>query len=103
MSQGRSLPKCSGDASMPDNEPGASTRVIEKLNLRKGRLRWTMFVASERERERVCENERMRERERERENVYDCERTKEVRRTRRETKRERERDCKAVKVCILNN
>ena len=43
----------------------------------------------------------MRERERERENVYDCERTKEVRRTRRETKRERERDCKAVKVCIL--
>ena len=66
MSQGRSLPKCSGDASMPDNEPGASTRVIEKLNLRKGRLRWTMFVASERERERVCENERMREREKER-------------------------------------
>lgn len=67
MSQGRSLPRCSGDASMPDNEPGASTCVIEKLNLRKGRLRWTVSVASERVRASERARERARESERERE------------------------------------
>lgn len=59
-------PRCSGDASMPDNEPGASTRVIEKLHLREGRPRWTMIVASEKERVRMRGRVRERARERER-------------------------------------
>lgn len=63
---------------MPDNEPGASIRVTEKLHLSfKGRLRWTVIVASERGgekgRERKSEmNGRGHERECDRETKRDC-------------------------------
>ena len=91
------MPRCSGDASMPDNE--ASTRVIEKLNLREGRLRWTVFVASERVRVRA------REREREIERLSKYERMNEVNVEENAGKpNERERDCRAVKgsMCSIN-
>lgn len=103
MSQGRSLPKCSGDASMPDNEPGASTRVIEKLNLRKGRLQWTVIVASERESVCVCVSDSERKSMCEKK-TQERERDRKVRKRENETSKnvtgrpnERERDCRAVK------
>ena len=74
---------------MPGNEPGASTRVIEKLNLKKRRLQWTMIEANERERERMSE----------------CGRTNGVNEEENAEKpNERERDCRAAKerMCSSN-
>lgn len=80
---------------MPDNEPGASTRVIEKLNLRKGRLPWTVIVASERQRERKRECMRLSVIERERINERMNKRMEERISKKAGRPNERERDCRA--------